>query len=139
MSTAVLPTTRFSLSDPDGAGRSLLWADGHPTDTRIRGSSLRWQFSLPKAFVLITDYDDPWEEITEITLLDTSLKTIGTASLGGGGTAFALSTYQVKDIQWLDQHSFVTVPTTPEQGQFQIAVRDRPFPVMGTRLKVTKY
>ena len=139
MAPVARPTSRFSLREPDDAGRSLLLVDGQSTGTRVRGSALRWQFSLPQGFVLITDYDDPWEEITEITLLDASMKTIGTASLGGGGTAFAHSTYQVKDLRWLDDRSFVTVPSAPEQGQYRVAISERALPVIGTRLKVTKY
>lgn len=77
--------TRFTLETHAGPYerwplRSRLLCDGQPTDLRLLGYSLSWQFELENRILLITDYDCPFEEAYEIYLLSNELRVLSRAS-----------------------------------------------------------
>ncbi len=73
------PEARFSLERHEGPydtwpSRSLLLDRGRPTRTRVPGYVLRHQYAVPGGFLLVTDDDCPFEEMTHFVLVDESLR-----------------------------------------------------------------
>jgi hypothetical protein len=96
--------SRFSLEEHPGdydtwPVRTRLLADGTPTSLKLSGYDLRWQFELDGGFLLITDYDCPYEEAYEIYLLSAQLRmrshhsdpSPGTVALGAFASVAASS------------------------------------------------
>jgi hypothetical protein len=47
------------------------------TRHKLEGVSLVDQYETDCGYLLITDYNDPWEELTVVTLLDQGFKLLG--------------------------------------------------------------
>ena len=78
---------RFALESHTGPyeswpTKSRLLVDGVLTDQRLPGYSLLHQFLLDDGFLLVTDYDCPFEECTNFILLDARIKKRASRSLG---------------------------------------------------------
>lgn len=60
-----------------------LWRDGAPTATAVPGYALLRQYVLPgPRYLLITDWDCPYEEATEVLLIDGDLRLRARRSFG---------------------------------------------------------
>lgn len=95
------PTARFSLETHDGPYedwplRSRVLADGAPTTTKLSGYNLLHQFAVTSGYLLITDFDCPFEETTVFTLLDPALQILAKKSLGVPYGSFLLDRVEVK-------------------------------------------
>lgn len=67
-------TNRFSLERHQGEYenwplRTRLYVDGNPTKTHVPGYSPLHEYQTPSGYLLITDYDCPFEEATSFILL----------------------------------------------------------------------
>lgn len=96
------PISRFTLEQHSGPyedwpTRTLLIDGGTPTRTRVPGYNLLHQFELPMGFLLITDYDCPFEEATSFLLLDADREVRATRTLGAPYASFLLDRVQVLD------------------------------------------
>lgn len=73
------PISRFSLEQHAGPydtwpTRSRLLLDGEPTRILLPSYALLSQFEIPDAYILVTDYDCPFEEITSFCLVSKELR-----------------------------------------------------------------
>lgn len=77
----MLPLTlsRFTLASHAGSYedwplKTNLLDAGQPTTVELPGYVLRYQFEVAAGFLLVTDWDCPYEESTEFILLDRQLR-----------------------------------------------------------------
>jgi hypothetical protein len=71
--------SRFALEKHDGPYetwplRSRLTLDGKPTDISLPDYTLLHQFETSNGYILVTDYDCPYEEITNFALISKQLR-----------------------------------------------------------------
>jgi hypothetical protein len=76
---------RFSLEQHAGdyaswPARSRLFQDGEPTALELDGYRIFRQFELDQGFLLVVDYDCPFEEVYQVYLLSAELQVISQAS-----------------------------------------------------------
>ena len=99
-------TTRFALEKHDGPyerwpRRSRLFLDGEPTKIFLPGYELRHQFETPDGFLLVTDYDCPFEEITNFALIDRRLRLQSCRWVG-----WMYETFLLERLEWTDDRTF---------------------------------
>jgi len=100
------PITRFALEKHDGPYetwplRSRLSLDGKPTDISLPGYSLLHQFETSNGYILVTDYDCPYEEITNFALISKQLRLQSCRWLG-----WMYETFLLERIEWIDDRTF---------------------------------
>lgn len=133
----MIPVQCFSLETRGESPDSFLLRDGHRTGTLVPGVEIVKQYAVRNScYLLITDYDDPWEEITELVLLDQGSHVLAKQRLGSIGTAFAHKTYAVKDIEWLNEDEFVTVPRETAEGYYCCVIRPFGLPFFYPRIQI---
>ena len=96
------PTTCFTLESHAGPYekwplRSRVLIDAIASDTLIPGYTLLHQFKTSLGYLLITDFDCPFEEATSFSLLDFSYKLISHRKLGVPYGSFNLARVNWKD------------------------------------------
>jgi hypothetical protein len=119
--------TRFELEKHNGPYekwplKSRLIVDGALTDVRVTGYSLLHQFEIPNGFLLVTDYDCPFEESTNFTLLSRELRVISRRSIGGAYCSFLLD-----KIEWLDDRNLIAVFYQDDRWKISIGARGIPY------------
>lgn len=83
--------------------RTRLLRGGVDTGTKVPGYSLLHQFELPgPRFLLITDHACPWEEDTEVLLLDDRLAPLARSHFGPPWGYFCFGGATVVDERTLD-------------------------------------
>jgi hypothetical protein len=128
------PINRFTLEKHDGPYeawplRSRLSMDGKPTDISLPGYALLHQFEIPNGYVLVTDYDCPYEEITNFALISKQLRLQSCRWLG-----WMYETFLLDRIEWIDDRTF----TAFFCGNFccRFTVRSWGIPYIRPRLKL---
>ena len=111
---------RFALETHDGPyenwpSKSRLIVDGIVTNQRLPGYSLLHQFALDDGFLLLTDYDCPFEECTNFILLGKILKNRSSRSLGVPYGSFLL-----EKIEQLDTTQFIATFYTDDPWKLSI-------------------
>lgn len=136
--TPLLPTPvdLFELQAHDGPyqswpGRSRLIVDGLPHTTSIPGYVLLRQYALPSGFLLVTDFDCPFEESTCFTLLSSKLSVISHRTLGGMYSSFLL-----KRVQWCSERELVA--SFIDHGDWRLTIRPWSIPYLRPKLKLVK-
>jgi hypothetical protein len=127
---------RFALQGHDGPYESWplesrLIADGMPTKTKLPGYTLLHQFETAGAYLLITDYDCPFEERTSFVLLGKSLRVLSCRALGGWFASFLL-----QDIEWIDGSHFIAVFNGDDR--WRLTIRAWGIPLLRPRLKLER-
>lgn len=82
--------------------KSKLFHSDKDTGIKIPGFSLLHQFKLGNEFLLITDWDCPFEEATEILLLDSSFRIISHKRLSCWYYSWLLDS-----IEYIDENQFL--------------------------------
>src|SRR5262245_51659281 len=100
------PIDRFTLEKHDGPYeswplRSRLFLDGKPTGISLPGYSLLQQVETPDGYILVTDYDCPFEEITNFALVSKKLRLQSCRWLG-----WMYETVLLERIEWNDDRTF---------------------------------
>lgn len=100
------PITRFALEKHDGPYetwplRSRLSLDGKLTDISLPGYTLLHQFETSNGYILVTDYDCPYEEITNFALISKQLRVQSCRWLG-----WMYETFLLERIEWIDDRTF---------------------------------
>lgn len=108
--------------DLDATSTSLL-VDGKPAGVAIEGLQIVDQFDTGRGYLLVTDYNDPWEEQTVVTLLDAEFKQVAKKRLGRFFYVFPSRTFSVKAID-IDGESLLFHGSSPEEGRYRLAVTD---------------
>lgn len=133
---------QFSLRRHDGSReewptRSNLLVNGQSTSTKIPGYELLQQFEIPAGYLLVTDYDCPFEETVNLILLNRNLRILSCQSIGSS-FAFAPrgNSYLLKDIEWLDDWHFLTIPFDEQEKRYNVTIRTWSIPFIYPRLSM---
>lgn len=105
------------------ATSTVLLVDGKPAGIAIEGLQLVDQFDTGRGYLLVTDYNDPWEEQTVVTLLDAELKQLDKKRLGKFFGFFPSRTFSVKTID-IDGETLMLQGSGPEEGCYRVGVAD---------------
>jgi len=81
----VIPIDNFTLQEHTGkyedrALKSLLYFDGENLNLKVAGFVIEKQFELPNYFLLLINWNCPFEEGCEIAALNKALKMVGSHS-----------------------------------------------------------
>jgi len=133
---AARPISRFALEAHPGPyekwpSRSRLLDAGAPTRRRIPGYTLLHQYELPDGYLLVTDYDCPFEEMTVFTLLGPDLRTLSCRRIGAPYNSFLLT-----GLEWNGEREFVAA--FGSDCRFRFTVRPRGIPLLRPRLAVRR-
>jgi hypothetical protein len=120
-------TARFALESHTGSyenwpAKSRLIVDGVPIDLRLSGYSLLHQFEINHGYLLVTDYDCPYEEATNFVLLNRNLNILSFRSIGAPYCSFLLD-----KIEWLDEQNLIAVFYQNDRWKISIARRGIPY------------
>ncbi|MGL6289296.1 MAG: hypothetical protein ACRC2H_01250 [Silanimonas sp.] len=74
---------------------ALLHADGRPTGVDVPGYVLRKQYQVGSEWLLVTDWDCPFEEATEVLLLDHRLRRVAHRGFGAPYVSWLLERSEV--------------------------------------------
>ena len=107
------------------ATTTMLLVNGSPSGMTLEGLQLVDQFETEHGYILITDYNDPWEEQTVVTLLDTDLKQLAKKRLGKFLYVFPSRTFSVKRID-IDGDALMLHGSSPGEGRYRVAVTKLP-------------
>ncbi len=120
--------SRFSLDmdviaqDPEATHASLL-VDGVRTPYKLEGVSLVDQYETESGYLIFTDCDCPYEELTFVTLLDKGFKPLHSKMLGKFVYVFPSRTFAVQRID-IDDEALVVHGSSPEEGRYRVEVAD---------------
>lgn len=125
------PLQRFALEKHSGPyekwpARTRVIVDGvlHAT-LAIPGYDLLRQYETALGFVLITEYDCPFEEAVSITLVAPDLsRVICTSTIGA-----AYYTFWLDEVEWIDAHHF-RLTCEGVVGDWLVTLRARHIPVL---------
>jgi hypothetical protein len=126
------PITRFALEQHQGPyetwpSTSLLYVDGVASGLKLPGYQLRYQFEVADGFLLVTDFDCPYEETTCFILLSRQMKVLARRRIGAMYNSFL-----VDKIEWTHDDEMIATFCTDVPWRIQIK-RPR-FSVMGWRI-----
>lgn len=133
---SVKPINRFTLEKHDGPYekwplRSRLFLDGTPTDLSLPGYMLLHQFETSHGYILVTDYDCPFEEITNFAFISKqSLRLISCRWLG-----WMYETFILERIEWIDERTFIAVIGGSDHC-WRLSIRSWGIPYIRPRLKL---
>src|SRR4026208_2297528 len=101
------PIDRFRLQPNEGPDekvpvKSRLFLDGQPTRIKLPGYQLLCQYETAHGYILVTDYDCPFEESTHFALVSKALRWRSARWLGG-----MCETYILARIEWQDERRFI--------------------------------
>lgn len=97
--------------------------DGEPIGIAIEGLHLVDQFDTGQGYLLVADYDDPWEELTVVTLLSKGLKPRASKLLGKFVYVFPSRTFAVQRID-IDGNALVLHGSGADEGRYRVEVAD---------------
>lgn len=132
----VSPTSRFSLERHAGPyerwpSHSRLFVDGRATATRVAGYTLLHQYQLDDGYLLVTDHDCPFEEVTALTLLDEGFRVVAERKLG-----WMYNTFLLTGLRWVDGRRLVA--SFGDDYQVLVTIRRRGIPLLRPRLKLQR-
>ena len=131
---AVKQTDIFSLQ-PCDSGSSLLMAGGRCTNLRIPGLDLLRQYATGNIYLLVTDYDCPFEEaVNFITINKECSKILCRKCLGGMGITPVPPSYCLSNLVWKDDFHFYAIIN--EKYRYDFTIRRRYFPYLLPQLKI---
>lgn len=111
------PVELFSLqrSSDENAVKSNLLHNGANTGYAIHGFQLMQQFELPHYYLLFANYDCPFEESCEITVVNRELKPVAHKSIGAWYSSFWL-----ESVEHIDNDTFKLIFN--EDTEYQLLV-----------------
>jgi hypothetical protein len=117
---------------------SLLIADGEATQTHVPGVEILEQFEIIAGYLLVTDYDCPFEETFHFILLDHDLRPVARRSLGARFSFVPDGrVHLLQELRWEDDWNFVVILTdSPERWRFTI--RKFAIPFLHPRLGISR-
>ncbi len=127
-------TDRYSLERHEGPYeswplRSRLFIDGEPTAVLIPGYSLLHQVALPSGYLLVTDFDCPFEEATSFVLLDRNSRLLCCRTL-----SVPYGSYNLDKMAWLDdRHARITFL---DDDHWSLTIRNWGIPLLHPRLRL---
>ncbi|MBP0611182.1 MULTISPECIES: hypothetical protein [Burkholderia] len=128
------PVDRFALATHDGPyeawpARTDVLVDGVRSGLAVSGYVLLRQFETPAAFLLVTDYDCPFEEAVTFTLVSKGpLKVLAQRTVGA-----MYASCHLDDMTWADDRHFSTTFVGID-GRWDFTIRDLSVPFIRSRL-----
>lgn len=110
--------------------RSRLFQSGAPTAIKLPGYRIVHQFEIDLGYILVTDYDCPFEEVTNFILLGKDLRALGIRSLGA-----PYCSVSVDRIEWLDPQRFMA---TCNGDRWLVTIRPWGIPYLRPRFKIER-
>jgi hypothetical protein len=120
--------SRFALDmealaqEPEATDAPLL-VDGVRTQYKLEGVSLVDQYETESGYLIFTDCDCPYEELTFVTLVDKGFKPLHSKMLGKFVYVFPSRTFAVQCID-IDDGALVVHGSSPEEGRYRVEVAD---------------
>jgi hypothetical protein len=113
-------TQRFALEKHTGAYeawplQSRLIVDGVMQSVVLPGYDLLYQFETSYGFLLVTDFDCPFEQTTCFTLLSPALDTLASRSFGAWYISFWLDS-----LSWVDERKLLF--SFIDEGEWQMRI-----------------
>lgn len=132
----MIPIHRFSLEQHAGPYdtwplRTRVLADGEPTELFIPGYVLLHQFAVDDEYLLVTDYDCPFEEATVFVLLSGDLRILARRTVGVMYNSFLLTGLEQTGPRQL-------VARFGDDFRVRVTVRPRGIPFLRPRLSVRR-
>ncbi|MGS0892569.1 hypothetical protein ACVBGC_08480 [Burkholderia stagnalis] len=122
------PVDRFALEAHAGPyeswpPRTRVMMDGMRSGLAVSGYVLLRQFETPAAWLLVTDYDCPFEEAVTFTLVSKDrLKVLAARTVGA-----MYATCHLDDVTWADDRHF-SATFVHIDGRWDFTIRDRAVP-----------
>jgi len=113
--------------------RSRLIVDGKPSRRKLPGYSICGQFEIADGYLIVTDYDCPYEETTNFLLLDRQLRVLSRCSIGALFSFIPLGGSSLERIEWEDDSHFVA--TFGEDDAWRFTIRRFHVPFLFPKLK----
>jgi len=118
--------SRFALDmealaqDPEATHAPLL-ADGVRTPYKLEGVCLVDQYETDGGYLIFTDCDCPYEELTFVTLLAPGFKPLHSKMLGKFVYVFPSRTFAVQRID-IDDGALLVHGSSPDEGRYRVEV-----------------
>lgn len=131
------PTTLFSMQTHTGDYQkwpleTLLLKNALPTQTYLPGYQILHQFQLNSGeYLLISDWDCPFEEATEVLLLSAKLALIARHSFG-----VPYGSFNLKDLQVIDDANLKLI--FYQNDSRQVTITAKKIGLLGSRIKATQ-
>jgi hypothetical protein len=121
------PIKRFTLERHHGPYKewpthSRLFLDGKCIGISLPGYELLHQFETSHGYILVTDYDCPFEEITNFALISKDLCLLSCQCLG-----MLFGSFLLDRIEWIDERTFIAVLYGEMRWRFTIRSWGIPF------------
>lgn len=119
---------RFSLdmeavAPASEATHAPLLVDGVRTPYKLEGVRLVDQYEMNGGYLIFTDCDCPYEELTFVTLLDERFKPVHSKMLGKCVYVFPSRTFTVQRID-IEDGALLVHPYSPDEGRYRVVVAD---------------
>ncbi|MCL2658010.1 MAG: hypothetical protein FWD62_11470 [Betaproteobacteria bacterium] len=129
---------RFSLAAHSGDYaswplRTPLYFDSRASSLKVSGYQLLHQFETIAGYLIVTDYDCPFEEAVSFTLIDSSLTRI----LSERRIGAPYCSCWLKSIEWTDERHFV-VMIDGMADRWESTLRNWGIPFLRPRLKMVR-
>jgi len=113
--------------------RSRLIVDGQLTSFSVPGHTLLHQFETSSCYLLVTDYDCPFEESVCFVAISKDIRrTLDSRCVGA-----PYASYLLKDIHWTDErHFYATFVDRTDRWSFSI--REHEIPMLRRKLKMIR-
>ncbi|WP_244130150.1 hypothetical protein [Burkholderia sp. BCC0044] len=128
------PVERFALATHDGPyeawpARTAVLVDGLRSGLAVSGYALLRQFETPAAYLLVTDYDCPFEEAVTFTLVSKALRKV----LAQRTVGAMYASCHLDALTWADDRHF-SATFVGIDGRWDFTIRDRAVPLIRPRL-----
>lgn len=132
----MIPIHRFSLEKHAGEYKhwpllTRVLADGRPADLRIPGYVLLHQFEMDDGYLLVTDYDCPFEEATVFVLVSRGMRTLARRTVGVMYDSVVLT-----GLEWASPRELVA--TFNDGVPMRVTIRRRGIPYLWPRISIRR-
>lgn len=132
----MIPIDRFSLERhageyKDWPPRTRVLVDGQPTELFISGFVLLHQFRVDDGYLLVTDYDCPFEEMTVFALVSPDLRLLSQRMIGMMYESFLLT-----GLEWIGPREFVA--SFGDDFRLRGTLRPRGIPYLRPRIGIRR-
>jgi hypothetical protein len=132
----MIPIDRFSLEQHAGEYkdwplRTRVLVDGEPTELFVSGYVLLHQFAVDDGYLLVTDYDCPFEEATVFALVSPDLRLLSHRTVG-----VAYDTFLLIGLEWTGPRELIA--TFNDGFRMRVTLRRRGIPYLWPRLSVRR-
>ncbi|MBB4636710.1 hypothetical protein [Longimicrobium terrae] len=131
----MIPIDRFSLEQHAGEYkdwplRTRVLVDGQPTELFIPGYVLLHQFAVDDGYLLVSDYDCPFEEATVFALVSPDLRLLSRRTVG-----VAYNTFLLTGLEWTGPRELIA---SFDDFHVRVTLRRRGIPYLWPRISIRR-